>query len=228
MTIDKTVADLDTGVGKIQNGATLMIGGFGDVGVPYGLIDAVLRTQADDLTVISNNAGSGDRGIAALLTAGRVRKMICSFPRQTDSYAFDDAYRLGRVELELVPQGTLAERIRAAGAGIGAFFTPTSAGTQLAQAKEVRVINGREHVLEQALGADIALIRASAADRWGNLTYRKTARNFGPIMATAAHRTVAEVDLIVPLGSIDPDHVVTPGIYVHSIAVSRTERTDSA
>jgi 3-oxoadipate CoA-transferase alpha subunit len=178
------------------------------------LIDALRRTGARDLTVVNNNAGNGDVGLAALLAAGQVRKVICSFPRQSDSYVFDELYRAGRIELELVPQGNLAERIRAAGAGIGAFFTPTGAGTLLGEGKEQRTIEGREYVLEYPIRADLALIKAYRADRAGNLVYRKTARNFGPIMATAATTTVVQVDDIVPTGSLDPEAVVTPGIFV--------------
>ena len=204
-------------VAGISDGDTVMIGGFGPAGQPVELIDALIESGATDLTVVNNNAGNGDIGLAALLREGRVRKMVCSFPRQSDSWHFDELYRAGRIELELVPQGNLAERIRAAGAGIGAFYTPTGYGTPLAQGKEVREIDGRHHVLEYPLHADVALIRAHRADELGNLTYRKTARNFGPIMAAAARTTVAQVTDIVPAGGIDPEHVVTPCLYVDRI-----------
>jgi 3-oxoadipate CoA-transferase alpha subunit len=206
--------DPDSALADVQDGSTVLIGGFGTAGQPMELIDALRRTGARDLTVVNNNAGNGDVGLAALLAAGQVRKVICSFPRQSDSYVFDELYRAGRIELELVPQGNLAERIRAAGAGIGAFFTPTGAGTLLGEGKEQRTIEGREYVLEYPIRADLALIKASRADRAGNLVYRKTARNFGPIMATAAITTVVQVDEIVPTGSLDPEAVVTPGIFV--------------
>ena len=185
--------------------------------MPAVLIDALIAQGAGDLTVVCNNAGNGDTGLAALLKAGRVRKMICSFPRQADSYVFDALYRAGKVELEVVPQGTLVERIRAAGAGIGAFFTPTGYGTMLADGKESRVIAGRPHVLEYPIHADVALIKARASDRWGNLVYRKTARNFGPVMATAAACTIVEVSEVVDLGELDPESIVTPGIFVHRV-----------
>ena len=204
-------------VAGISDGDTVMIGGFGPAGQPVELIDALIESGAADLTVVNNNAGNGDIGLAALLREGRVRKMVCSFPRQSDSWHFDELYRAGRIELELVPQGNLAERIRAAGAGIGAFYTPTGYGTPLAQGKEVREIDGRHHVLEYPLHADVALIRAHRADELGNLTYRKTARNFGPIMAAAARTTVAQVTDIVPAGGIDPEHVVTPCLYVDRV-----------
>ena len=215
--ISKLVSGLDEAVSGISDGAVVMIGGFGRAGQPVELIDALLAQGAKDLTVINNNAGNGDTGLAALLAARRVRKMICSFPRQSDSQVFDALYRAGDVELELVPQGNLAERIRAAGAGIGAFFTPTGFGTALAEGKETREIDGRQYVLEYALRADVALISALHADRWGNLVYRKTARNFGPIMAAAAATTVVQVDEIVELGTLDPESVVTPGLYVNRV-----------
>lgn len=215
--IDKVVADVAAAVAGIQDGSTVMIGGFGRAGQPVELIDALIAHGASGLTVVNNNAGNGDTGLAALLAAGRVRKMICSFPRQSDSRVFDGLYRDGKVELELVPQGNLAERIRAAGAGIGGFFTPTGFGTQLAEGKETRRIDGRDYVLEYPIRADVALISARAADRWGNLVYRETARNFGPIMAAAAATTVVQVDEIVELGSLDPEAVVTPGIYVDRV-----------
>ena len=215
--IDKTVPDLEAAVAGIADGATVMIGGFGRAGQPVELIDALIAHGARDLTVVNNNAGNGDTGLAALLAAGQVRKMICSFPRQSDSWVFDGLYRAGEVELELVPQGNLAERIRAAGAGIGGFFTPTGFGTQLAEGKETRRIDGRDYVLEFPIRADAALISARAADRWGNLVYRETARNFGPIMAAAAATTIVQVDEIVELGSLDPESVVTPGLYVDRV-----------
>lgn len=215
--IDKTVPDLASAVAGIADGATVMIGGFGRAGQPVELIDALIAHGAGDLTVVNNNAGNGYTGLAALLAAGQVRKMICSFPRQSDSWVFDGLYRDGKVELELVPQGNLAERIRAAGAGIGGFFTPTGFGTQLAEGKETRRIGGRDYVLEHPIHADAALISARAADRWGNLVYRETARNFGPIMAAAAATTIVQVDEVVELGSLDPESVVTPGIYVDRV-----------
>jgi 3-oxoadipate CoA-transferase alpha subunit len=212
--------DTDTAVRGIADGSTVLIGGFGRAGLPFALIDAVRRSGAHDLTVVNNNAGNGDTGLAALLAAGAVRKMICSFPRQSDSYVFDELHRAGRIELELVPQGNLAERIRAGGAGIGGFYTPTGVGTLLAEDKEVRRIDGRDYVLEYPIKADVALIRAHRADPMGNLVYRKTGRNFGPIMATAATLTVAEVSEVVPLGGIDPEVVVTPGIFVDRVVVA--------
>ena len=215
--IDKTVPDVASAVEGIQDGATVMIGGFGRAGQPVELIDALIACGAGDLTIVSNNAGNGDVGLAALLAAGRVRRILCSFPRQHDSWVFDRLYRAGEIELELVPQGNLAERIRAAGAGIGAFFSPTGVGTVLAEGKEERVIDGRRYVLEYPIHADVALISALKADRWGNLVYRATARNFGPVMATAATTTIAQVDEIVPLGALDPESVVTPGIFVDRV-----------
>lgn len=223
--IDKTVASVAEAVAGIHDGATVMIGGFGTAGMPAELIDALIAQGARDLTIVNNNAGNGDTGLAALLKAGRVRKIVCSFPRQTDSWVFDELYRSGRIELELVPQGNLAERIRAAGAGIGAFFTPTGYGTQLAEGKETRRIDGRDHVLEHPIRADFALIKALRGDRWGNLVYRKTARNFGPIMASAARCAIVQVDEIVPLGALDPEAIVTPGIFVRRVVqVSRARR----
>jgi 3-oxoadipate CoA-transferase alpha subunit len=215
--IDKTVADTDTAVAGIPDGATVMVGGFGRAGQPVELIDALIAQGAGDLTIVSNNAGNGDTGLAALLAAGRVRKIICSFPRQHDSWVFDGLYLAGDIELELVPQGTLAERMRAAGAGIGAFFSPTGAGTDLAAGREARTIEGREYVLELPIRADFALISALKGDRWGNLVYRATARNFGPIMASAATTAIVQVDEIVPLGALDPEHVITPGIFVDRV-----------
>lgn len=204
----------DEAVAGIEDGATILVGGFGLAGMPFDLIDALIRQGARDLTIVSNNAGNGEVGIAALLRAGRVRKMICSFPRQADSYVFDELYRAGRIELELVPQGNLAERIRAAGAGIGAFFCPTGVGTLLAEGKESREIGGRTYLLEYPISGDYALIAAHSADVVGNLVYRKTARNFGPVMATAAETTIVQTRSIVPAGQIDPEAVITPGIYV--------------
>jgi 3-oxoadipate CoA-transferase alpha subunit len=215
--IDKTVATVAAAVADIPDGATVMIGGFGTAGMPSQLIDAMIEQGARDLTIVNNNAGNGDVGLAALLKKKRVRKIICSFPRQTDSYIFDALYHAGEIELELVPQGNLAERIRAAGAGIGAFFTPTAYGTPLAEGKETRIINGRGYVLEYPIAADFALVKAERGDRWGNLVYRKTARNFGPIMASAAKCTVVQVRQIVELGAIDPEVVVTPGIFVQRV-----------
>lgn len=215
--IDKSVPTLTDAVAGINDGATIMIGGFGPAGQPTQLIDALIEQGARDLTIINNNAGNGEIGLAALLKAGRVRKMICSFPRQVDSQIFDDLYRRGKVELELVPQGNLAARIQAAGAGLGAIFTPTGYGTPLAEDKETREIDGRHYVLEYPIKADFALIKAHQGDRWGNLVYRKAARNFGPIMATAAKTTIAEVTNLVALGELDPENVVTPGIFVQRI-----------
>jgi len=208
------VADADEAVAGIVDGSTVLIGGFGTAGQPVELIDALIRSGVKDLTVVNNNAGNGRVGLAALLANGQVRKIICSFPRQADSYVFDELYRTGRVELELVPQGNLAERIRAAGAGIGAFFCPTGVGTPLAEGKERRSIDGRDYVLEYPIKGDVALIKARRADTLGNLVYRKTARNFGPVMAMAAKITVVQVDEIVEPGGIDPEVVITPGIFV--------------
>ncbi len=199
------------------DGATVLVGGFGTAGIPNELVDGLIEQGARDLTIVNNNAGNGDAGLAALLKAGRVRKIICSFPRQADSHVFDSLYRSGAIELELVPQGNLAERLRAAGAGIGAFFCPTGYGTELAHGKETREIGGRHYVLEYPIHGDLALIRAEQGDRWGNLTYRKAARNFGPVMAMAARRTVATVHELVELGELDPEAVVTPGIFVSQV-----------
>jgi 3-oxoadipate CoA-transferase alpha subunit len=204
-------------VADIPDGATVLIGGFGLAGQPAELIDALRLQGATDLTVVNNNAGNGDHGLAALLAAGRVRKVICSFPRQSDSWVFDDLYRTGRIELEVVPQGNLAERMRAAGAGIGAFFSPTGVGTPLAEGKEQRTIDGRDYVLEHPIKGDFALIKAHRADRMGNLVYRKTARNFGPVMATAAATTIVQVDDVVETGDLDPENVVTPSIFVDRV-----------
>ena len=215
--IDKTVPGLAQAVAGIHDGATVMIGGFGNAGMPKALIDALIEQGARGLTIVNNNAGNGDTGLAALLAAGRVRKIICSFPRQADSHVFDALYRAGKIELELTPQGNLAERIRAAGAGIGGFFSPTGYGTLLAEDKETRVIDGKHYVLESPIHADFALIKALKGDRWGNLVYRKAARNFGPIMAMAAKCAIAQVDTIVPLGALDPEVIITPGIFVQRV-----------
>ena len=215
--IDKIVESAAAALADVKDGATVMIGGVVTAGLPDELIAALMDQGARDLVVVNNNAGNGDTGLAALLGAGRVRKIICSFPRQVDSWHFDKLYREGKIELELVPQGNLAERIRAAGAGIGAFFTPTGYGTILAEGKETREIDGRMQVLEYAIHADVALIKAERGDRWGNLTYRMTARNFGPIMATAARCTIATVHEVVELGALDPESVVTPGLFVQRV-----------
>jgi 3-oxoadipate CoA-transferase alpha subunit len=215
--IDKTCESLARAVADIHDGATVMIGGFGNAGMPAALIDALIGQGARDLTIVNNNAGNGDTGLAALLQARRVRKIICSFPRQADSWHFDALYRAGEIELELTPQGNLAERIRAAGAGIGGFFSPTGYGTLLAEGKETRVIDGKHYVFETPIHADFALIKALHGDRWGNLVYRKTARNFGPIMAMAAKTTIAQVAQVVPLGELDPEAIVTPGIFVQRV-----------
>ncbi|HEY6721967.1 MAG TPA: 3-oxoacid CoA-transferase subunit A [Burkholderiales bacterium] len=212
--IDKMVPSLETALADVRDGATILVGGFGGAGVPEELIDALIAQGAKDLTIVNNNAGNGEVGIAALLKAGRVRKIVCSYPRQTDSHHFQALYRAGKVELDLVPQGTLSERMRAAGAGIGGFYTPTGYGTDLAKGKETRVIDGRGHVLESPLGGDVALLKAEKGDRWGNLVYRKSARNFGPTMASAAKCTIAQVYEIVELGALDPETIVTPGIFV--------------
>ena len=217
LVIDKLFASAEAALADIPNGATVMIGGFGNAGMPAALIDALIAQGARDLTIVNNNAGNGDTGLAALLKAKRVKKILCSFPRQADSWHFDGLYRAGELELELVPQGTLAERIRAAGAGIGGFFTPTAYGTKLAESKETRRIGDRDYVLEFPIHADYALIKADRADRWGNLTYRKTARNFAPIMASAAKCTVVQVRETVELGALDPEAIVTPGIYVQRV-----------
>lgn len=220
--INKQVHTLQAAVTDINDGATVMIGGFGNAGMPAALIDALIEQGARELTIINNNAGNGDTGLAALLKARRVRKMICSFPRQADSHVFDGLFRAGEIELELTPQGSLAERIRAAGAGIGGFFTPTGYGTLLAAGKETRLIEGRHYVFETPLRADFALIKAHRGDRWGNLVYRKAGRNFGPIMATAAACTIAQVSEVVPLGELDPEHIVTPGIFVQRVVALET------
>ena len=227
--IDKIVPSLQEAVADIRDGATVMISGFGTAGIPGELIDALIAQGARNLTVVNNNAGNGDAGVAALLAARRVRKIVCSFPRQVDSWVFDGLYRAGEIELELVPQGNLAERIRAAGAGIGAFFTPTGYGTLLSEGKETREIGGKHYVLEYPIHADYALVKADRGDRWGNLVYRKTARNFGPIMATAAKCTIVQVRETVELGALDPEAIVTPGIFVHRVvSVPAASRAPSA
>jgi 3-oxoadipate CoA-transferase, alpha subunit len=215
--IDKIRASAAEAVDGIKHGSTVLIGGFGTAGMPFQLIDALIAQGAGELVIVSNNAGNGDTGLAALLKAGRVRKVVCSFPRQTDSWVFDGLYRAGKIELEVVPQGNLAERIRAAGAGIGAFYCPTGYGTVLAAERETRRIDGRDYVLEFPIHADVALIKAHKGDRWGNLVYRKTARNFGPVMAMAAKLTIAEVSEVVEVGALDPEAIVTPGIFVQRI-----------
>jgi 3-oxoadipate CoA-transferase alpha subunit len=220
--VNKLVDSVAQALAGVADGATVLIGGFGTAGIPGELIEGFIAQGARDLTVVNNNAGNGDQGLAALLSAGRVRKIICSFPRQVDSQVFDGLYRAGKIELELVPQGTLAERLRAAGAGIGAFFCPTAYGTELGRQpdgtpKETREINGKHYVLEFPLHGDVALIKAEKGDRWGNLTYRKSARNFGPVMATAATTTIASVHEVVELGALDPEAIVTPGIYVQRV-----------
>lgn len=218
--LDKSLPSIADAVSGIRDGAVVMIGGFGTAGMPEQLIDGLIDHGARDLTIINNNAGNGETGLAALIAAGRVRKIVCSFPRQSDSHHFDSAYRAGAIELELIPQGNLAARIQAAGAGFGAFFTPTGFGTLLAEGKETRTIDGRDYILEYPLHADFALIKAQRGDPWGNLVYSKTARNFGPIMAMAAACTIAQVSEIVPLGTLDPEVIVTPGIFVQHVVVA--------
>jgi 3-oxoadipate CoA-transferase alpha subunit len=215
--INKIAASIAEALADVKDGSTVLIGGFGTSGIPAELIAGLIEQGARDLTVVNNNAGNADHGLAALLATGRVRKIICSFPRQVDSWVFDELYRSGKIELELVPQGNLAERMRAAGAGIGAFFCPTAYGTELADGKETREIAGKHYVLEYPIHGDVALIKAEAGDRWGNLVYRKAARNFGPVMAAAAKLTVATVHEIKELGELDPEAIVTPGIYVNRI-----------
>ena len=217
--INRIVGSTAEAVADIEDGSTILVSGFGGAGLPTSLLDALAAQGARNLTIVSNNAGSGGVGIAKLVLAGQVRKVVCSFPRQPGSTAFDDLFRAGKLELELVPQGTLAERIRAAGAGIGAFFTPTGAGTELAKGKESRILHGVEQVLEFPIHADYALIKAGCGDRWGNLTYRRSGRNFGPLMATAARCTIAQVRQIVELGDLDPENIITPGIYVKRVVL---------
>ena len=225
--INKIADSVAQALSGVKDGATVLIGGFGTSGNPIELIDGLIAHGARELTVVNNNAGNGDAGLAALLKSGQVRKIICSFPRQADSHVFDALYRSGRLELELVPQGNLSERIRAAGAGIGAFFTPTGFGTELAKGKETREINGRHYVLEHPIHGDVALIKAERGDRWGNLTYRKTARNFGPSMAMACKRTIASVHEVVELGALDPETIVTPAIFVSQIVQVERQATQA-
>jgi len=226
--VSKVVASPEAAVADIRDGSTILVGGFGNAGMPARLMDALIAHGARDLTIVSNNAGNGDTGLAALLRTKRVRKIICSFPRQADSYVFDALYRAGEIALEVVPQGNLVERIRAAGAGIGAFYTPTGHGTILADGKETRAIDGRDYVLEYPIRADVAIIKAAKADRWGNLIYRKTARNFGPVMAMAAACTIAQVGDVVELGALDPESIVTPGIFVHRVVACPERRLGTA
>lgn len=221
--INKIFPTIADALADVRDGATIMIGGFGGAGMPVALVDGLIAQGARDLTIVANNAGNGETGIAALLAAGKVRKVICSFPRQADSHHFDALYRAGKVELELVPQGNLAERIRAAGAGIGGFFTRVGFGTELAKGKEVREIDGHMYVYETPIRADFALVKAEQGDRWGNLTFSKSARNFGPVMAMAASVAVASVHKIVTLGEIEPEHVVTPGIFVQRVVLVEQE-----
>ena len=230
--INKIALTIADALADVKDGATVLIGGFGTAGIPIELIDGLIAQGAKDLTVVNNNAGNGEAGLAALLKAGRVRKVICSFPRQADSQVFDGLYRSGKLELELVPQGNLAERLRAAGAGIGAFFSPTGYGTELAKnadgsRKETREINGKHYVLEMPIHGDVALIKAEQGDRWGNLTYRMSARNFGPVMAMAARHTVATVHQIVELGALNPEHIVTPGIFVQQVVQIERAATEA-
>lgn len=226
--INKIAASIAEALADVKDGSTVLIGGFGTSGIPAELIAGLIEQGARDLTVVNNNAGNADHGLAALLATGRVRKIICSFPRQVDSWVFDELYRTGKIELELVPQGNLAERMRAAGAGIGAFFCPTAYGTELAEGKETREIDGKHYVLEYPIHGDVALIKAEAGDRWGNLVYRKAARNFGPVMAAAAKLTVATVHEIKELGELDPEAIVTPGIYVNRIVQIPRVKTQGA
>jgi 3-oxoadipate CoA-transferase alpha subunit len=213
----QVLESVDEAVAAIEDGSTVLIGGFGLAGMPFDLIDGLIRQGAKDLTIVSNNAGNGDVGLAALLAAGQVRRILCSFPRQADSYVFDGLYRDGKIELEVVPQGNLAERMRAAGAGIGGFYTPTAVGTPLAEGKETREIDGKAYVLEYPIKGDYAFVSAYRADELGNVVYRKTARNFGPVMATAATTTIVQVNEVVPVGTLDPEAVVTPSIFVDRI-----------
>jgi 3-oxoadipate CoA-transferase, alpha subunit len=217
--IDKRVKNLAAAVAGIKSGSTVLVAGFGSVGEPIELTEALIPLGVKDLTIVANNAGTGKTGIAALILAGLVRKVICSYPRTTDAHVFEAAYKAGKIELELVPQGTLSERMRAAAAGIGGFYTPTAAGTKLSAGKETKQIDGRLYVLEKPLKADVALIRGLKGDRWGNLVYRKSARNFNPVMAAAASLTVAQVSEVVELGTLDPETIVTPGIFVDRLVV---------
>jgi 3-oxoadipate CoA-transferase, alpha subunit len=215
--INKIVQGMADAMAGISDGALVLIGGFGSIGQPNALIEGLIEQGAKDLTVVANNAGVGHTGLARLMEVGRVRKIICSYPRTSDPMVFEGLYRAGRIELEVMPQGTMAERMRAAGAGIAAFYTPTSVGTLLAEGKEQREFSGRQYVLEEALAGDVALIEAWEADRWGNLTYRSSARNFNPVMAMAAKLTVAQAQHIVDLGALDPEKVMTPGIFVQRV-----------
>jgi 3-oxoadipate CoA-transferase alpha subunit len=215
--INKIVADMAAALDGIADGSVVLIGGFGSVGQPNQLIDGLIEHGAKDLTIVLNNAGVGHIGVARLMELGRVRKVVCSFPRSSDSSVFEGLYREGKIELELVPQGTLAERLRAAGAGMPAFYTATSVGTLLARGKEARTFEGRDYVMETALHGDVALIESWQADRWGNLTYRDSGRNFNPVMATAARLTVVQTQHVVELGGLPPEHVMTPGIYVDRV-----------
>jgi 3-oxoadipate CoA-transferase alpha subunit len=215
--INKLVQNMAEAMAGIADGSVVLLGGFGNIGQPHALLDGLIEQGAKDLTIVSNNAGVGRTGLARLLELGRVRKIVCSYPRTADPVVFEELYRAGRIELEIVPQGTMAERIRAAGAGIPAFFTATAVGTKLAAGKEEREIRGRKYLLEESLPGDVALIEAWEADRWGNLTYRSSARNFNPIMATAAELTIAQSQHIVELGALDPEKVMTPGVYVNRV-----------
>lgn len=224
--INKIVGSIAEALKDVKDGAVVMIGGFGNVGQPRALIDGLIEQGAGDLTVVANNAGNGQVGLARLIALGRVRKVICSFPRSIGSVVFDQLYREGKIETELVPQGTLAERIRAAGAGVTAFYTPTAVGTKLAQGKEVREVNGKTCVLEESLHGDLALVEAWKADRWGNLTYKKSGRNFNPVMATAAKTTVALAHYVMELGELDPESIVTPGIFVDRVVQGANDRVE--
>jgi 3-oxoadipate CoA-transferase alpha subunit len=215
--IDKRVNSIAEALAGIKDGSTILVGGFGNAGSPVALLEAMIDQGAKELTIVSNNAGEGDFGLAKLMKTGAIRKVICTYPRSAGSVVFEDLYEQGKIELEVVPQGTLSERMRAAGAGIGGFYTPTSAGTLLGEGKETREFEGRVHVLEQPLKGDVALVKARLADRWGNLTYNKSARNFGPVMAMAAELTIAQVDQFVELGELDPELIVTPGLFVDRV-----------
>ena len=226
--LNKVTESAAEAINNINDGATILIGGFGLAGQPTELIDALIEHNAKNLTIVSNNAGNGDTGLALLLKSGCVSKIICSFPRQHDSYIFDDLYRAGKIELEVVPQGTLAARMQAGGSGLGAIYTPTAYGTLLAEGKETRTIDGVNYVLEYPIKGDFALIKAFQGDRWGNLTYRKAARNFGPIMAMAADVTIAQVSETVELGALDPEHIITPGIFVQHVVQIQPATIESA
>lgn len=226
--INKICESLRAAVADIEDGSVVMIGGFGNSGIPMQLIEALRLHGARELTIISNNAGTAEEGIASLLRDRLVRKIVCSFPRSSGSIWFERLYEEGEIELELVPQGTLAERIRAAGAGLGGVYTPTGYGTRLADGKETKVINGKGYVLETAMPADVALIKAHRGDAWGNLIYNTAGRNFNPIMATAARITIAEVNAVVEVGELDPEHVVTPGIFVDRVVVQEVQQDDAA